>query len=89
MYFFSNSGEKDAEFVAQLKELKSSRRKEYLSLVKNIADLTMCINWLPLKGFLWSGRLSVAKNAFFGTVSSLIGLYLSIADYHVRKTNTE
>ena len=83
------SGEKDAEFRQKLIELKKTRKKEFLMLVKNMADITMCINWLPLGGFLWSGKLSPARTAFFGTVSSLIALYMSIKQYHATKSKKE
>ena len=50
-----------------------------LDLVKNGADLVMAVNWLPA-GMLWAGKLSPAKNALFGTVSSLVGLYTLVQE---------
>lgn len=50
---------------------------EKLNLVKNIADFLLAINVLPWK-FLWSGKFSSNKNAGFGMVSSVVGLYMLI-----------
>lgn len=67
------------EFRRQFAILSEQRRKETLDLVKNVADAVMGINWLP-EGILWAGKLSPAKNAIFGTISSLIGLYTLVQD---------
>ncbi len=77
-YALFSRGEKDAEFRSKIGQLKRDQGKEFLSLIKHLADMVMAINWLPLGGFLWSGKLSAPRNAFFGTVSSLIGLYFSV-----------
>ena len=69
-------GEQDAEFRQRIKELANQEINEYWTLLKNFGDLVMAINWLPLNGFLWSGKLSPARTAFFGTISSAVGLYL-------------
>ncbi|KAI0213887.1 hypothetical protein LSAT2_001065 [Lamellibrachia satsuma] len=67
------------EFRRQFAILSEQRRKELLDLVKNVADAVMAINWLPA-GILWGGKLSPAKNAVFGTLSSVIGLYTLVQE---------
>lgn len=67
-------GAKDEEYSKKIKELAAEEVGLCLDVVKNLADLVMAVNWLPA-GFLWAGKLSPARNAAFGTLSSLIGLY--------------
>ena len=70
------SGERDLELRQQIIKLASQEIHEYWALLQNISTLIVVINMLPFKGFLWSGKLSPVKNAFFGLVSSLIGLFM-------------
>lgn len=75
---FSSDGS-SVEFRRQFAILSEQRREELLDLVKNVADAVMAINWLPA-GILWGGKLSPAKNAVFGTLSSVIGLYTLVQE---------
>ena len=57
--------------------MAASKQKEFAELVnfvKLASDLVMAVNWLPT-GFLWAGKISPAKTAFFGCISSFIGLF--------------
>ena len=60
--------------------LRSRRRTELLSLLRNAADLVMAISFLPPGVGLWAGRLPPHTTAIFGTISSLVGLYTLIED---------
>lgn len=51
---------------------------EYWNLLKNISDFILAVNLLPWKGILWAGKFGATKNALFGTISSVVGLYLLI-----------
>ena len=57
-----------------MREFKQQEFTELLNIVKNGSDLMNAVNWMP-QGFLWSGKLSVAQNGVFGSISSFIGLY--------------
>lgn len=57
-----------------LDSLRLQRHTAVLTVVESLCDLMNAIHWLP-NGFLWSGRLPLLWVGFFGTVSSLIGLY--------------
>jgi peroxin-11C len=72
-------GPKDQEYHKKLQELGSAEFRLYLDVIKNAADLVMCINWMP-PGFLWAGKMSPARNAVFGTLSSVIGLSMMVKD---------
>lgn len=65
----------DETFKQQLKDLADKEFVEYLTLVKNIGDMIMAVNWLPA-GFLWAGKIGQTKTMFSGLVSSAVGLYL-------------
>lgn len=58
---------------------------EYWNLLKNISDFILAVNILPWKGILWSGKFGTVKNASFGTISSLVGLYLIIKAQRKKK----
>lgn len=62
---------------ARLHALRQQRYLAALTAIKNLADMVNAINWLP-PGILWSGKLSNFWIGFFGTVSSLIGLYRAL-----------
>jgi len=65
----------DELFRQQLKDLAEKEVLEYWTLVKNIGDIIMAVNWLP-EGFLWANKIGPAKTMFSGLVSSAVGLYL-------------
>ena len=73
-----SSSDSEIEFRRNMVDLKQQEFLEYVNLVKNLADMMMAVNWLP-QGFLWAGKFSPVKTAFFGCISSLIGLCLLIA----------
>ncbi len=66
--------DEEAGWRARHHALRRQRFLGILTIVQSLADLMNAINWLP-QGVLWSGRLSNMWVGFFGTVSSLIGLY--------------
>ncbi|ELT91351.1 hypothetical protein CAPTEDRAFT_175631 [Capitella teleta] len=80
------SGAKDEEYRTKIHELASEEMGLYLDVVKNCADLVMAVNWLPA-GYLWAGKLSPARNAAFGTLSSFIGLYVLWKDMSKKLRN--
>ncbi|XP_040039660.2 peroxisomal membrane protein 11C [Gasterosteus aculeatus] len=53
--------------------IRRQMRKEVLSVLSNVADLSNAIHWMP-PGFLWSGRFPNWLVGLMGTISSLIGL---------------
>lgn len=61
-------------FDQALDDLHKQQINEFLNVIKNSSDFLNAINWLP-KGFLWSGKMSLAQAGMCGTISSLIGLY--------------
>ncbi|KAJ6664242.1 hypothetical protein lerEdw1_008461 [Lerista edwardsae] len=63
---------------SSLKKLKTKAKTEVLTIISNLADLSNAIHWLP-PGLLWAGMLSPWLVGLMGTVSSLIGVYLSCA----------
>jgi len=68
------SDKSDISFKQATSDLQKQQINELLNVIKNISDFLNAINWLP-KGFLWSGKLSLAQAGICGTISSLIGLY--------------
>lgn len=62
----------------------AGQTREMLTLVKNVCDLVMAVNWLP-PGVLWAEKIPMSKNAFFGVISSLIGTGMQIADERKQK----
>ncbi len=77
----SNGGRKRVSFKdqemgarARLHAMRRQRFFAILTVFQSLADLVNAVNWLP-QGILWSGRLSNSWIGFFGTISSLIGLY--------------
>lgn len=53
--------------------LRRKMRRELLSVVSSMADLSNAIHWMP-PGFLWAGRFPNWLVGLMGTISSLIGL---------------
>ncbi|KAM6310477.1 peroxisomal membrane protein 11C [Podargus strigoides] len=53
---------------------KAQVKAEVLSILREMADLSIAIHWLPA-GFLWAGRFPPWLVGLLGTVSSLIGIY--------------
>ncbi len=45
-----------------------------LTLINNCCFLLNCIHWLPIPGFLWSGKLSVFIVGLCGTVATLCNI---------------
>lgn len=58
--------------------LHSQQRELVLDMAQNLCDLVIAVFWMP-PGFLWAGRMSATWWGLFGTISSLIGLYKTIA----------
>ena len=58
----------------RIRVLRHQRFVAMLTVVQTLSDLMNAVHWLP-KGFLWAGHLTNFWVGFFGTVSSLIGLY--------------
>ncbi|NXD82455.1 PX11C protein, partial [Halcyon senegalensis] len=56
------------------KETKAQVKAEVLSILREAADLSNAIHWLP-PGFLWAGRFPPWLVGLLGTISSLIGIY--------------
>ena len=71
-----HSGDAEAAYISDIRVCAEQELDEYLILVKNAADFVVAINGLPWRSFLWAGKFSPPKNAVFGTVSSVVGLYL-------------
>lgn len=64
---------------ATKKTIKSSQQCWLmLDVIQTLCDLVIAIFWMP-SGFLWGGKLPALWWGLFGTVSSLIGLYKTIA----------
>ncbi|XP_075231982.1 peroxisomal membrane protein 11C-like [Lycorma delicatula] len=61
-----------------LKELSKAQLNELLTMVKCLSDLIHAVHWLP-PGILWSRRLKTWHIGLFGTVSSIITLYQTVA----------
>jgi len=57
-----------------IRVLRHQRFVAMLTVVQTLSDLMNAVHWMP-KGFLWAGHLTNFWVGFFGTVSSLIGLY--------------
>lgn len=53
--------------------LRRKMRRELLSALSGMADLSNAIHWMP-PGVLWAGRFPNWLVGLMGTVSSLIGL---------------
>lgn len=53
--------------------LHRKMRRELLSVLGSMADLSNAIHWMP-PGFLWAGRFPNWLVGLMGTISSLIGL---------------
>ncbi|XP_074524545.1 peroxisomal membrane protein 11C [Halichoeres trimaculatus] len=53
--------------------LHRQMRKELLSVLSSMADLSNAIHWMP-PGFLWAGQFPNWLVGLMGTVSSLVGL---------------
>jgi len=51
---------------------------EYWGLLKNAADFMVAINGLPWRPFLWAGKFTPPRNAVFGTISSVVGVYMIV-----------
>eukprot|EP00054_Salpingoeca_dolichothecata_P007320 m.42406 g.42406 ORF g.42406 m.42406 type:complete len:278 (-) comp16993_c0_seq1:54-887(-) len=74
----NNGGDKElwkSPRRAQIRQLKKQRTGLILTLVKNLADLVNAIDYINIKGFLWSGRSTKFVIAVMGLISSVIGLY--------------
>ncbi|NXI60277.1 PX11C protein, partial [Chloroceryle aenea] len=56
------------------KETEAQAKAEVLSILREAADLSNAIHWLPL-GFLWAGCFPPWLVGLLGTISSLIGIY--------------
>lgn len=54
-------------------QLHRQMRRELLSVLSSMADLSNAIHWMP-PGFLWAGRFPNWLVGLMGTISSLIGL---------------
>ncbi|XP_066492163.1 peroxisomal membrane protein 11C [Tiliqua scincoides] len=61
-----------------VKKLRTKAKTEVLTIISNLADLSNAIHWLP-PGLLWAGMFSPWLVGLMGTISSLIGVYLSYA----------
>lgn len=70
---------------ASIVECLQKEIDEYWNLLKNISDFMLAVNLLPWKGILWAGKFGPTKNALFGTISSLVGLYLLIKAQQKKK----
>ncbi|XP_062366096.1 peroxisomal membrane protein 11C isoform X2 [Cinclus cinclus] len=55
-------------------KLRAQVKTEVLSILRDTADLSNAIHWLP-PGFLWAGRFPPWLVGLLGTISSLIGIY--------------
>lgn len=60
-------------FSGSHSHLHKKMKRELLSVLSGMADLTNAIHWMP-PGFLWAGRFPNWLVGLMGTVSSLIGL---------------
>ncbi|KAM4710217.1 peroxisomal membrane protein 11C [Discoglossus pictus] len=58
-------------------EIKCQFRSEILSIISSLSDLVNAIHWMP-PGFLWGGQSPVWLVGLMGSISSLIGIYLTI-----------
>lgn len=60
----------------QTLKLTSQRFRLLLTFVQTLCDLCLAIFWLP-SGFLWAGKLPPLWWGLLGTISSIIGLYMT------------
>lgn len=77
--------ENNSSTKASIRQCLEKEINEYWNLLKNISDFILAINILPWKGILWAGKFGAVMNAFLGTISSLVGLYLMIKAQPLRK----
>lgn len=66
--------ENASESLGLQRECQQQIKKEFLSIVSCLADLSNAIHWMP-PGILWAGRFPNWLVGLMGTVSSFIGLY--------------
>ena len=84
-FFIQCSSDSELEFRRAIIDLKQQEIGDYVNVVKYLGDLMMAVNWLPA-GCLWAGKLSPPLCAFFGCVSSVIGLIQLIMQTNKAKT---
>lgn len=58
--------------------LYSQQRALVVDMIQSLCDIILAVFWMP-PGFLWGGKMPVTWWGLFGTISSLIGLYKTIA----------
>jgi len=75
---FVSSGEAELAYRTALSKCDEQEVTESWTLLKNVADFVIAINALPWRPFLWAGKFQPSRSAAFGTLSSLVGLYLFI-----------
>lgn len=68
--------------------LRRKMRRELLSVLSGMADLSNAIHWMP-PGFLWAGRFPNWLVGLMGTISSLIGLIQMNTDSNEQTDRTE
>jgi len=76
--FVLSSGDAEIAYQTALSKCDEQEVTESWNLVKNVADFVIAINALPWRPFLWAGKFQPSRSAAFGTISSLVGLYLFI-----------
>ncbi|XP_061457344.1 peroxisomal membrane protein 11C isoform X2 [Rhineura floridana] len=59
-----------------LQERRVQAKAEVLTIISNLADLSNAVHWLP-PGVLWAGKSPPWLVGLMGTISSLIGVYLT------------
>lgn len=85
LVIFNCREENTSSTKASIVECLQKEIDEYWNLLKNISDFMLAVNLLPWKGILWAGKFGPTKNALFGTISSLVGLYLLIKAQQKKK----
>ena len=76
----------DPSLKDEIQALRLQQSSDLITALKNAADLMNAINWLP-PGFLWAGKFSIFHTGVFGTISSILGLYLTVAAASKPKTS--
>jgi len=88
LLWFVYRGDAELAYKVELGVCAEQEVMESWNLVKNVADFVMAVNALPWRPFLWAGRLKPSRNAAFGTISSLVGLFLFIQAQRKEKRKT-
>nr|XP_060640844.1 peroxisomal membrane protein 11C [Anolis sagrei ordinatus] len=60
-----------------VRQARMQVQAEALTIVSHLADFCNAVHWLPLPGVLWAGQSPAWLVGLLGTLSSLIGIYLS------------